>query len=280
MTAAPHPSIRPPSGIAPPALFVREAGQGAPLVLLHGLASSSRYWEPHFGVLGRTYQVLAPDLLGFGRSPKPPGALYDPQEHLAAIEAAILPRIGGPFTLAGHSMGTILALHLALAHPELVRRLLLISLPVVGDCAWGHHPDGGHRRLHHFAVHTRAGQVLFGAGIRAAAPIGAVVWPRLRRDIPRGAAEDALRAGWLSYWRTLEATVYGADVPAMFAALSTPPVLIHGARDFVAPVEPVRALARSRSDVRYIEIADAHHNPAVSHPRVFYEALAGSAEEA
>ncbi len=263
----------------PVALFVREAGQGPPLVMLHGLASSSRYWEPHFDVLGRVYRIIAPDLLGFGRSPNPAGAEYTPAQHLAALTGALERRLDGPATVVGHSMGAIVALHLAVNRPEMVGRLALISPPVIGEHVWGHAPDGGPRRFHAFAVHTPAGRTLFNAGMRAASPVWVAVAPRVRRTVPRGASQDALRGSWTAYWQTLEATVYGSNVPRLFADVPPsvtarhPLLVMHGARDGIVPVGPVRALVAIRSDVQYIEIPDAGHNPAYTHAALFQDAL-------
>jgi pimeloyl-ACP methyl ester carboxylesterase len=257
----------------PPPLFVRDTGRGSPLVLVHGLASSSRYWEPHFETLGQSYRVIAPDLLGFGRSPKPFDGAYTPEQHLAALTAQIERRVDRPVTLVGHSMGSVLALRLAVERPDLVERLLLVSLPAIGSCAWGHHPDGGYRRFHHFAVHTRPGRALFSVGQHAIQPVASSVYPRLRRDIPEGAARDSLKAGWTAYWRSLEAVVYGSDVEGLFAAVPGPFTVMHGAGDMVVPVAPVRELARSRADVRYIELDGAGHNPCFTHAAAFYAAL-------
>ena len=256
-----------------PRLFVREAGQGAPMVLLHGLASSSRYWEPHVPHLGQSYRLVAPDLLGFGRSPKPDGAGYAPAEHLAALAEAALSRLDAPATIVGHSMGAVLALHIAAAFPDLVERLVLVSLPVLGTRPLGHRPGGAHRHVHRFAVHSRAGHALFSAGMCVVRPAWPAFYPRLRPDLPRGAAQDALLMDWPAFWRSLEAVVYGTDVPGLFAAAPGPLLVIHGPGDLVAPVGPVRELVRTRPDARYVEIEGAGHNPCFTHAAAFYAAL-------
>lgn len=260
----------------PPVLLVREAGAGRPLLLLHGLASSSRYWEPHLPALSPWYRMVAPDLLGFGLSPKPARCAYTTADHLAALAGALAGRIDGPATVVGHSMGAILALHLARAHPEWVRRLVLISLPVLGPCAWGHHANGRQRRLHHAAVHTRAGRALVEAGMRGAAPLWRAGLYRLRRNVPPGAARDALRATWSAYWRSLEEVVYGSDVPALFASTRVPLTLIHGGRDPLAPIAPVRALAHTHLGATLMEVPDAGHNPAYTHPDALLRVLIGT----
>ena len=109
------------------------------------------------------------------------------------------------------------------------------------------------------------------------APVAAAVYPRLRPDLPPGAARDAARADWTAYWRTLEATVFGSDIPALFAAVRAPMTVLHGRGDLVAPVERVRALALVRPDVRYIEVP-AGHNPCFTNPTAFYDVLGVAAE--
>lgn len=272
MTATAAPARR---HMAAPALHVLEAGAGEPLVLLHGLASSSRYWEPHLRRLGRTHHVIAPDLLGFGLSPRPRGAVYTPGEHLAALGAAIERRVDGPLTLVGHSMGAILALHLATRRPELVSRLVLLSLPAIGERAFGHTIDGGMNRYHRATVHTRLGQQFFEGGMRAVRPLWFAVAPSLRRDLPRGAAQDSMRTSWVAYWNSLENVVYGSPVRHLFHDVPLAPAVIHGAKDRVVPVGPVRDLMHTRTDVQYIELAEARHNPAWSHRAVFYAVLEG-----
>lgn len=250
---------RPPRSSRPTGLFVREAGHGEPLVLLHGLASSGRYWGD-LRPLADEYRTLAPDLLGFGRSPKPRDGRYGPEEHTAALRTALHARLDRPFHLFGHSLGSLLALHYAVAHPEDVRSVILMSLPVVGSCAWGHGKGGAMNRWHRFSVHTRPGTVIFSLGMRAAAPVWNRVGPRLRPGVPPDATRDALAATWSSYWRSLEEVVYGTDVPAMIDRVQAPVLLIHGPNDFVAPIAPVRALA-AEALPSLVEIPDAGHNP-------------------
>jgi pimeloyl-ACP methyl ester carboxylesterase len=165
------------------------------------------------------------------------------------------------------------------AEPSLVERLVLVSLPVLARRPFGHTVDGSHRRLHRLAVHTSAGRALCTAGIGALAPAAAVVYPRLRPDLPPGAARDAVRTDWTAYWRTLEATVFAADVPALFGAVRAPVTILHGRDDLIAPVGRVRELAQSRLDVRYIELA-AGHNPCYTSARAFYDLLSVEGEEA
>lgn len=59
-------------------LYINSWGSGSPLVFIHGLGASARYWEPLTGALPTGYRGIAPDLLGFGRSPAPPAQTCSP----------------------------------------------------------------------------------------------------------------------------------------------------------------------------------------------------------
>ena len=103
-----------------------EAGQGPPLVLLHGLFGSARNWGAVQRALAADYRVVALDLRNHGASSHAPGMAYaaqaeDVAETLAAlgIESAVV---------LGHSMGGKVAMMLALTRPELVERLIVADI--------------------------------------------------------------------------------------------------------------------------------------------------------
>src|SRR3546814_15498906 len=93
----------------PPLLHVAErSGAGAPVVLLHGIGSSSETFEQLLPLLRGSHEVVAIDLLGFGGSPVPEDSEYTVDEHVGAIVRTIRHlRIRRPFTLVGHSMGAL-----------------------------------------------------------------------------------------------------------------------------------------------------------------------------
>jgi pimeloyl-ACP methyl ester carboxylesterase len=105
-----------------------EYGDGEPLVLLHpgGAGVDSRAWRPNLDALASRFHVYTPDRRGHGRSPDVDGPItYDAMaaDTIAFLEAVV----GGQARVLGCSDGAIVALHVALARPDLVARLVLVA---------------------------------------------------------------------------------------------------------------------------------------------------------
>jgi pimeloyl-ACP methyl ester carboxylesterase len=113
------------------------SGQGAPLLVLHGGLGSIEMFEPDLPQLAKARQVIAVDLHGHGRT-----ALGDRPISLIAIGddlAAVLGKLGyDSVDVLGYSFGGGAAFRLAVQHPNLVRRLVLVSAPYAQD---GFYPE-------------------------------------------------------------------------------------------------------------------------------------------
>ncbi len=116
----------------PPLLHVAErSGTGSPVVLLHGIGSSSETFEFLVPLLRDSHEVIAIDLLGFGGSPAPEDSQYTAEEHVGAITRTIRHlRIARPFTLVGHSMGALFTARIAAQHPRWLSQAVLVSPPI------------------------------------------------------------------------------------------------------------------------------------------------------
>lgn len=98
----------------PGPLFVRRAGSGEPLVLLHGIGESHVGWRPVMDLLATEFDVIAIDLPGFGQSPALPASVEPTADNLAVAVNDALDRLGVPsYHVAGYSMGARIAIHLA-----------------------------------------------------------------------------------------------------------------------------------------------------------------------
>ncbi len=113
--------------------FIR-TGAGPPVVLVHGIPSSSYLWRDVIGPLGARFTVIAPDLLGYGDSDKRLDADFSVEaqaRHLVALmESLNVPRV----SLVGHDIGGGIAQLIAAEEPKRVARLVLIDSVV--DTSW------------------------------------------------------------------------------------------------------------------------------------------------
>ena len=107
-------------------IAIDETGQGPPLVLLHGVGASRAVWRRVTPALAEDRRVIAPDLPGFGES-APAANGFELDTAAAALADPLAERAGGPFDLLGNSLGGAVALRLAVARPDLVRRLVLAA---------------------------------------------------------------------------------------------------------------------------------------------------------
>ena len=104
-----------------------EAGEGPPLVLLHGIPTSSLLWRNVIPRLARSHRVIAPDMLNYGRSDEPERADVSIAAQ-ARILVGFLDALGlARVDLAAHDIGGGVAQIVAVRHPERLNRLILAS---------------------------------------------------------------------------------------------------------------------------------------------------------
>lgn len=109
----------------------KSTGDGPPLVLVHGLMTSSYSWRYVLEPLGRRYRVLAPDLVGAGASDKPLDMTYSVENVARFVVAYVRTVCREPVYLVGNSLGglyTLRALMLA-GGADLARRFVLMHAP-------------------------------------------------------------------------------------------------------------------------------------------------------
>jgi pimeloyl-ACP methyl ester carboxylesterase len=107
-------------------------GEGPVIVLVHGITSSSRTWRSVMSELAEDHTVIAPDLLGHGRSAKPRGD-YSLGAYASGIRD-LLAVLGIPrATVVGHSLGGGVAMQFAYQFPERLERLVLVDSGGLGS---------------------------------------------------------------------------------------------------------------------------------------------------
>ncbi len=255
----------------------REAGEGPVVLLLHGIAGSSRAWREVLPDLARDHRVIAPDLLGHGESAKPEG-----DYSLGAFASGLRDLLGvldvERATLVGQSFGGGVAMQLAYQHPELCERLVLVD-------------SGGLGR--EVSLLLRA-ITLPGADLVLPAVFPRFVKERgdqvsrflLRRGIRSGRAAEM----WLAYRsltesdnrrafvRTMRSVIDpgGQSVSALdrlYLAAAVPTLIVWGADDPIIPVSHARAAHEAIPGSR-LEILDGvGHFPHVEDPPRFVAVL-------
>jgi len=104
----------------------RCAGSGPPVVLLHGITSTSATWERVMPYLAERYTAIAPDLLGHGESAKPRGD-YSLGAYASGVRDLLVSLGHERATFVGHSLGGGVAMQLAYQFPERCERLVLVD---------------------------------------------------------------------------------------------------------------------------------------------------------
>lgn len=111
--------------------IVTDTKKGIPVIFLHGIASDSTTWKYVLPLLPANYRAITLDLLGFGSSYKPKSATYSINDHTASVLRTIRSlHLRQPPIIVGHSMGALIAIHLAKEYPKEVKSLVLVSAPL------------------------------------------------------------------------------------------------------------------------------------------------------
>jgi pimeloyl-ACP methyl ester carboxylesterase len=117
--------------------FVREGVGGVPLLLVHGWPETSRIWWRNVGPLaGAGFEVVVPDLRGFGRSDVGPDGIHDVPSHSRDLHALMTEHLGHTrFVAAGGDLGGPVVADLAARFPEAVERVAIFNAPLPFDKA-------------------------------------------------------------------------------------------------------------------------------------------------
>jgi pimeloyl-ACP methyl ester carboxylesterase len=229
-------------------------GSGAPVLLVHGLGATSFIWD---AVDLPGFRLVAVDLPGCGGSEARPEAttLGDLAGILDAFMAEVSP---GPYAMMGHSLGALICLEAALAHPDRVRAAVLIdaairlprvarlgAAPGVGDLLF---------RLPDLVPLSRTAIRLY---------LSFVFGDRRRvtRDVVEAYARTAAAPGYyqamLTGLRALSAWALGDRL----ATLQVPAAVVWGGRDRLFPPHLGRGFAQSLPGCSFQVIHDCGHSP-------------------
>lgn len=230
----------------------------APVVLaLHGFGGSGASWDAVAAEAGESLRIVAPDLRGHGaaanRRPVDLDGTLD--DLVAELEEAAAGSASGRATVAGYSLGGRVGLHLALARPELVERVVLISSTSGIE-------DEGERAARRDADEAQAAR-LERDGLEAFADRWAEL-PLWDGDPPaaRAAQRDALAAGDAAGLAAALRGLGAGAVPAVgprLQALAAPLTVVVGSRDRRYRAIGARVLGLAAQPAGEVVVADAGH---------------------
>lgn len=248
-------------------LSYERRGKGTPLVLLHGFPLDHHLWDEVAPLLEDTFDVILPDLRGFGASTAvaSPSSMDDYASDIASLlddlniqKAAIV----------GHSMGGYVALAFARLYPERVRGLGLVSSQVLAD-----------------APERKEGRYKSAADVSANG-IGSVVeamTPKFSSDekLQSYARASMERQPPVAYISALKAMAERADSTSLLSSLREPQggafhfpvVVIHGDADSLIPIDRAREVKAALPQAQLVEISGAGHMPMMEAKEKTAEAL-------
>lgn len=243
-------------------LYYEVAGQGDPVVFIHGLGSSARDWEYQVPFFAPRYRVVVFDVRGHGRSDKPTGPYSVP---LFAQDAAALIRAleAAPAHVVGISMGGMIALQLAVDEPALVRSLVVVN-------------SGPELVVRTFRERLMILQRFLIVRLLRMRKMGEVLSQRL---FPRP-DQAPLRQMFVERWAENDPRAYreamralvGWSVADRLGDIRCPTLVIASDQDYT-PVSAKEAYVARMPNARLVVIPDAHHAVTVERPEEFNQAL-------
>ena len=261
-------------------LFVRDDGDGEPVLLLHGFPELGWSWRHQVPVLVEAgFRVLWPDLRGFGRSSAPtePDA-YDlvtlAGDVLAVADDAGIDR----FALVGHDWGAALAWTVAMVHPDRVARVAGLSVPAtprapaapmpilrrrLGEdfyIAWFQAPGVADAALARDVRRTLRATEVWGPAWaeRDDVPPRPAFWTAEDEALYVGEYERTGFTGGLSWYRAMDRT-WERTAPWAQARIEQPALFLTGSRDPVRRFMPAAAMEGFVTDLETVEIDGAGH---------------------
>jgi 3-oxoadipate enol-lactonase len=222
-------------------------GKGIPLVLLHGYPLDHHLWDDVLPLLEDTFDVILPDLRGFGESTMADSS--PTMDDYASDIAGLLDDLGIQKTaIVGHSMGGYVALAFARLYPARVSGLGLVSSQVLADP-----PDRKEGRYKSAADVSENG----------IASVVATMTPKFTADEKlQGFARTSMeRQQPAAYIGALKAMAERMDSTPLLSSLRVPLVIIHGESDALIPIDRAREVKATLPQAHLVEISGAGHMP-------------------
>jgi len=248
-------------------VYVEQAGEGEPVVLLHGFCCSSFTWREVIPDLARRHRVIAPDLPGFGYTERP----STPQAYrftgLGRTVTALLDRLELPSAhLVGHSMGGALALWVAERHPERVRSLTLVATATPDGLVERRHPWARFRSLNYLLLHTA---LLSKSAVRKSLEESYYDPSMVTDELVDAYRERLLVEGVEEAYYGFLGPIEDPPPPVDLQGLEMPILVLWGEDDHIIPASRAVPHVRRMPGARLVVLDRCGHVPMEERPREF-----------
>jgi len=251
-------------------IYVEQAGQGEPILLIHGFGGSSFSWRKVMPALAEDYWVVAPDLYGFGWTDRPDDWSRYTRDGQVELILGIMDALGiGRAHLVGHSYGGSISMALAADHPERVRSMVLVDSAAV-DYPMNRRKWFARVGLFNFAyvrgLALRQGfveRVMGKAYYDDSMVTDELIEAYLERLRVEGAAQG---------FRGLSRPLPKSERPRgdiRYEDLDIPSLILWGAQDELITLEVGRYYAQFFPDIRFVPIEGSGHAPMEERPAEF-----------
>lgn len=241
-----------------------EAGQGTPVVLLHGFPLSGAIWHEQRQRLSDHYRVITPDLRGHGRSPAPAG-VYEMEvlarDVLALLDALLIKKA----VIMGHSMGGYVALAAWKLAPDRFLALGLVASQAGADTQEGR--QGRYKMAEKVAAD--------GSKVMADAMLPKLFAPHLPAGAPiidqvRQIILNTPSAGIVG---ALKGMASRADSGALLPKINVPALILAGNQDQIIAPDKAKAMAATMKTATLTMVENAGHMPMLEQPQATTTAI-------
>ncbi len=225
-----------------------DVGDGQVIVAIHGIGADGHTWDPLASIIDQTkFRLLCFDLLGFGESPKPNNIQYTVNDHAEALVKSLGWRFRRKqIVLVGHSMGCLVASHIAAKYPKMVKHMILYEPPLFADSP--EFRSHARRKKLYFALYEELIQ----------RPKLLLNYSKLMARLAEGRAVLIEPEEWVPFERSLRNTIMKQTAYNELKLTIIPTDIIYGKFDLIVTRKEVKEMLHANPNVTFHMVGEMH----------------------